>query len=89
MWIGTKLYDFIAGKQRAVPRSYFISAEEASFQFPMLNTKNLKGGIVYYDGQHNDSRMNLLIALTAAQVSPENIASIVFLLPLGLVNYTC
>jgi glycerol-3-phosphate dehydrogenase len=26
-----------------------------------------KGGIVYYDGRHNDTRMNLMIALTAAQ----------------------
>lgn len=68
MWVGTKVYDFIAGKRRAVPRSYYISADEAIFQFPMLNAKGLKGGIVYYDGQHNDARMNVLIALTAAQV---------------------
>ena len=25
------------------------------------------GGVVYYDGQHNDTRMNVLIALTACQ----------------------
>jgi glycerol-3-phosphate dehydrogenase len=33
------------------------------FQFPMLNPEHLKGCVVYYDGQHNDTRMNVLIAL--------------------------
>jgi len=32
----------------------------------MIQHKGLKGGLVYYDGQHNDSRMNVCIALTAA-----------------------
>lgn len=67
MWIGVKLYDYIAGGQRAVPASYYISRDEALYQFPMLNPDGLEGGIVYYDGQHNDTRMNLMIALTAAQ----------------------
>ena len=33
----------------------------------MLIPQGLKGGIVYYDGQHNDTRMNMMIALTASQ----------------------
>ena len=33
----------------------------------MLDQAGLKGAIVYYDGQMNDTRMNLAIALTAAQ----------------------
>lgn len=37
------------------------------FRFPMLNPDGLKGAVVYYDGMHNDTRMNLMIALTAAQ----------------------
>ncbi len=37
------------------------------YRFPMLNPDGLKGAVVYYDGMHNDTRMNLLIALTAAQ----------------------
>jgi glycerol-3-phosphate dehydrogenase len=41
--------------------------DEAVFQFPMLKADGLKGGIVYYDGMHNDTRMNVLIALTACQ----------------------
>lgn len=67
MWAGAKVYDIIAGSRRAVPSSYYISREEALYQFPMLSPEGLKGGIVYYDGQHNDTRMNLMIALTAAQ----------------------
>jgi glycerol-3-phosphate dehydrogenase len=33
----------------------------------MLKSDGLTGAVVYYDGQHNDTRMNLLIALTACQ----------------------
>lgn len=29
--------------------------------------KGLKGAIIYYDGQMNDSRLSLVIALTATQ----------------------
>lgn len=67
MWAGAKVYDLIAGARRAVPSAYYVSREEALFQFPMLSQEGLKGGIVYYDGQHNDTRMNLMIALTASQ----------------------
>lgn len=32
----------------------------------MLKKENLFGALVYYDGQHNDSRMNISLAMTAA-----------------------
>lgn len=67
MWVGAKAYDFVAGSQRRVPASRFISKEEALFQFPMLKADGLKGAVVYYDAQQNDSRMNVLLVLTAAQ----------------------
>ncbi|KAK3744818.1 hypothetical protein QZH41_005733 [Actinostola sp. cb2023] len=35
--------------------------------FPMLKKDKLCGAIIYYDGQHNDARMNLAIALTAVR----------------------
>jgi hypothetical protein len=38
--------------------------EEALFQFPMLKADGLKGAVVYYDAQQNDSRMNVLLVLT-------------------------
>jgi glycerol-3-phosphate dehydrogenase len=67
MWVGAKMYDLVAGSKRFVPGSYYINADEAMFQFPMLRKDGLKGAIVYYDGQMNDTRMNVSIALTASQ----------------------
>lgn len=47
------------------PFIYFVAMqEEALFQFPMLKADGLKGAVVYYDAQQNDSRMNVLIVLT-------------------------
>jgi len=66
-WAGAKVYDLVAWNNRAVPASYVISAEEAIFQFPSLKKEGLCGAIVYYDGQMNDTRMGLSIALTATQ----------------------
>lgn len=67
MWAGAKMYDVVAGSKRFVPSSYYINAEEAMFQFPMLRKEGLKGAVVYYDGQMNDTRMNVSLALTASQ----------------------
>ena len=33
----------------------------------MLKRDKLKGAIVYYDGSHNDARMNISLAITAAR----------------------
>uniref|UniRef100_A0A4W3HZE5 Glycerol-3-phosphate dehydrogenase, mitochondrial n=1 Tax=Callorhinchus milii TaxID=7868 RepID=A0A4W3HZE5_CALMI len=65
-WFGIKVYDLVAGSQ-CLKRSYIISKSSALELFPMLKKDQLKGAIVYYDGQHNDARMNLAIALTAAR----------------------
>ena len=43
------------------------TSDEATFQFPMLRAEGLKGAIIYYDGQMNDTRMGLTVALTATQ----------------------
>ncbi|KAF0689660.1 Aste57867_18897 [Aphanomyces stellatus] len=67
MWVGAKAYDLVAGSQRSVPSSYYIDADEAIYQYPNLKKDGLKGAIVYYDGQMNDTRMNLSVVLTAAQ----------------------
>ncbi|XP_071822474.1 glycerol-3-phosphate dehydrogenase, mitochondrial-like [Apostichopus japonicus] len=66
-WAGIKMYDFVAGTQN-LRSSYFLSKSRALEQFPMLKKKKLCGAIVYYDGQHNDARMNIAIALTAARM---------------------
>lgn len=66
-WVGIKMYDLVAGK-KCIKSSYAISRERALELFPMLKKDKLVGAIVYYDGQHNDSRMNLSIALTATRL---------------------
>uniref|UniRef100_A0A3B3RHL2 Glycerol-3-phosphate dehydrogenase, mitochondrial n=1 Tax=Paramormyrops kingsleyae TaxID=1676925 RepID=A0A3B3RHL2_9TELE len=65
-WLGIKLYDLVAGTQ-CLKGSYVLSKTKALEHFPMLKRDKLVGAIVYYDGQHNDARMNLAIALTAAR----------------------
>jgi glycerol-3-phosphate dehydrogenase len=63
-WSGCKLYDLLAGKEN-MESSYLMSKGKALEQFPMLKSDGLVGAVVYYDGQHNDSRMNLALILTA------------------------
>ncbi|XP_060158411.1 glycerol-3-phosphate dehydrogenase, mitochondrial isoform X3 [Globicephala melas] len=65
-WVGIKLYDLVAGSN-CLKSSYVLSKSRALEHFPMLQKDKLVGAIVYYDGQHNDARMNLAIALTAAR----------------------
>ena len=45
--------------------SYFMSKGKTMTQFPLLKDANLTGSLVYYDGQHNDSRMNIALIMTA------------------------
>ncbi|KAM7209561.1 FAD dependent oxidoreductase domain containing protein [Naviculisporaceae sp. PSN 640] len=64
-WAGTKCYDFLAGSE-GIESSYFLTKSKAIDAFPMLKQSDLVGALVYYDGAHNDSRMNVSIAMTAA-----------------------
>ncbi|XP_071943188.1 glycerol-3-phosphate dehydrogenase, mitochondrial-like [Antedon mediterranea] len=66
-WAGIKMYDFVAGRQN-LQSSYYLSKTRALELFPMLKKEKLVGAIVYYDGAHNDARMNLAIAMTAARM---------------------
>ncbi|KAL2645218.1 hypothetical protein R1flu_012805 [Riccia fluitans] len=69
-WAGFKLYDLVAGRQM-LHLSRFFSARESLEAFPTLSKgnpegKTLKGTLVYYDGQMNDSRLNVALACTAS-----------------------
>ncbi|OMJ17346.1 Glycerol-3-phosphate dehydrogenase, mitochondrial [Smittium culicis] len=64
-WIGCKMYDVLSGKHR-ITSSYFMLRDSTIKNFPTINDKDLVGSVVYYDGQQNDSRMNVSLALTAA-----------------------
>jgi glycerol-3-phosphate dehydrogenase len=63
---GLKLYDWLAGRANLHP-SRFVDAREAKRRFPQLKEEGLRGGVIYYDGQFDDARMNVAIALTAAE----------------------
>lgn len=65
-WAGSKAYDLLAGHQ-GMESSYFLTKGKALEAFPMLKNDKLVGAMVYYDGQHNDSRMNVALGLTAVQ----------------------
>ncbi|GJF00671.1 glycerol-3-phosphate dehydrogenase [Phanerochaete sordida] len=65
-WAGCKMYDVLAGKEN-METSYVMSKGKALEIFPMLKQDGLVGALVYYDGQHNDSRMNMALIMTAVQ----------------------
>lgn len=65
-WAGIKMYDLVSGRQ-LLKSSYVVGKKKALELFPMLKKEKLCGAIIYYDGQHNDARMNLAIALTAVR----------------------
>lgn len=54
--IGLKLYDRIAGKLRLGP-SVFLSKKETIEKLPGIESKRLKGGVLYHDGQFDDARL--------------------------------
>ncbi|CAN7130785.1 hypothetical protein HID58_028165 [Brassica napus] len=70
-WMGLKMYDLVAGP-RLLHLSRYYSAKQSVELFPTLASKGkdksttLTGTVVYYDGQMNDSRVNVGLACTAA-----------------------
>ncbi len=64
--IGLKLYDWLAGSLR-IGNSKSLSKKEVVEKLPHINTKDLKGGILYYDGQFDDARLAVNLAQTAIE----------------------
>jgi len=64
--IGMKVYDMMAGKLGLGP-SQSLSPEEVRRAIPNLKTEGLCGGVIYYDGQFDDSRLAVNIAQTCAE----------------------
>ena len=54
--VGLKIYDWISGKLSLGP-SVFISKKETLEKIPGIQSKDLKGGVLYHDGQFDDSRL--------------------------------
>jgi len=61
--IGIKIYDMLAGKLGLEP-SKSLTKKETLKAIPTLEEKGLRGGIVYYDGQFDDSRLAITLART-------------------------
>jgi len=62
--IGMKVYDMLAGKY-GFGRSRILSLDETLEKLPNLQRDGLRGGVVYYDGQFDDSRLLIHLAQTA------------------------
>ncbi len=61
--IGMKVYDMMSGKL-GLGSSEKISKEETLKAIPNLDEKDLIGGVIYYDGQFDDSRLAINLAQT-------------------------
>jgi len=64
MFIGLSLYDFVAGK-RGLGRSSILSKKTMIDTFPVIKKEGLVGGVKYYDGSFNDSKLNISLLQSA------------------------
>jgi glycerol-3-phosphate dehydrogenase len=65
-YAGLKLYDWLAGRL-SLGKSRYLNKKTVLSTIPTIRSKNLVGGIRYYDGQFDDSRLAINIAQTAAE----------------------
>ena len=63
--IGLKVYDWMAGSL-GLGKSRLLSREETLELAPTLDAEGLRGGVLYHDGQFDDARLAIHLALTAA-----------------------
>jgi glycerol-3-phosphate dehydrogenase len=64
--IGLKLYQMLSGKY-GFGSSQLLSKEETLKRLPSVNPDGLTGGVVYYDGQFDDTRLLINLVATAAE----------------------
>ena len=64
--IGLKLYDLLAGKE-GFGESKLLSKEKTLSLIPTIETEGLRGGVIYHDGQFDDSRLIINMAQTAVE----------------------
>ncbi len=65
--VGLKLYDLLAGRFR-LGSSRSLNREAVLSALPNLEPEQLKGGILYVDGQFDDARLAVTLALTASDL---------------------
>jgi len=64
--IGMKVYDLLAGKY-SFGSSKTLSLEETLKLLPTIRQDGLRGGVVYHDGQFDDTRLLIHLMMTAAE----------------------
>ncbi|MBY0537343.1 MAG: glycerol-3-phosphate dehydrogenase/oxidase [Chitinophagaceae bacterium] len=64
--LGLKVYDWMSG-QLGLGESEWLSTEEVQYYTPTLDPEGLKGGVLYHDGQFDDSRLAINLAQTAIE----------------------
>jgi glycerol-3-phosphate dehydrogenase len=62
--MGLKIYDRMSGKL-SLGKTRLLNKKETLQYLPELNEKKLKGGILYADGQFDDARLAIDLAITA------------------------
>lgn len=65
--LGLWIYEFLSGKL-SLGKTKLLSKSSVLKRLPSISTKNLKGGILYYDGQFDDSRLAINLAKTAEEI---------------------
>lgn len=64
--LGLKVYNMLSGRYKFGPTSR-LSRDQILKRLPTIKTEGLKGGVVYYDGQFDDSRLLINLVTTAAE----------------------
>jgi glycerol-3-phosphate dehydrogenase len=62
---GLKVYDLLAGRY-GFGKSRILSEQETIERLPNIERNELRGGVVYYDGQFDDARLLIDLIATAA-----------------------
>lgn len=62
--IGLKIYDLLAGKY-SIGKSRILSKSETLAHLPSIKSEGLSGGVLYYDGQFDDTRLLIDLVRTA------------------------
>lgn len=63
--LGLKTYDLLSGKY-SFGKSKILSKEKTLTRIPNIQSKELAGGVIYFDGQFDDTRLLIELMKTAA-----------------------
>jgi len=64
--LGLKLYDLLA-RHLGIGQTHILNRHETLAYLPGINSEGLRGGVAYWDGQFDDTRLLISIAQTAVQ----------------------